>query len=176
MWKPICGLLLTALFAAPPASTQAQELSGDDVRSLDDQVQALKTEALDIAAEMNMLEERLLYPSGTQLSLYLSIRRPGDIHLEAISIEINGETVMNHVYSAEELEALQKGGVQNLYMGNVIEGKHTLDVTVTGELSDGGNFKDTGHHEFTKGVEPKSLQIALGQPGPNGSGILVGDW
>ena len=175
MWRPICGMLLTALVAAPLASNQAQELSGDDIRRLDDQVQALKSDVLDIAAEMNMLEERLLYPSGTQLSLYLSIRRPRDTLLGAISIEINGEIVMTHIYGAEELKALQNGGIQNLYTGNVIAGQHELSVTITGELDDGTTFRESSRYGFTKGVEPKSLQIALGQPGPDDNRIQVGD-
>lgn len=175
MWSVIRSILLTALLTAPLASSQAQELSNDDIRSLDDQVQDAKSVALSIAAELNILEERLLYPSGTQVSIYLSVARQADIQPSAVAIHINGEPVTNHIYSVKELEALQKGGVQKLYVGNVVEGRHELRVTITGALVDGTDFAETGQHMFTKDVEPKALSIRLARPGNEGNGILIGD-
>ena len=175
MWSVIRSILLTALLTASLASSQAQELSNDDIRSLDDHVQDAKSVALSIAAELNMLEERLLYPSGTQVSIYLSVARQADVQPSAVTIQINGERATNHIYSVEELEALQKGGVQKLYVGNIREGSHELRVTVTGKLGDGADFATTGQHVFTKAVEPKALSIRLARPGDDGNGILIGD-
>jgi len=106
MWSVIRSILLTALLTAPLASSQAQELSNDDIRSLDDHVQDAKSVALSIAAELNMLEERLLYPSGTQVSIYLSVARQADVQPSAVAIQINGEPATNHIYSVKELDAL----------------------------------------------------------------------
>lgn len=175
MWSVIRSLLLTALFTATLTSTQAEELSNDDIRSLDDQVQDAKSVALSIAAELNMLEERLLYPSGTQVNVYLSIARRTDVRPSAVELSIDGEVATNHVYGALELEALQKGGVQKLYAGNIAEGGHELRVTITGKLSDGADFTQTLQHVFTKGVESKALNINLAQPGEDGNRILIGD-
>jgi hypothetical protein len=175
MWSVIRSILLTALLTAPLASSQAEELSNDDIRSLDDQVQDAKSVALDIAAELNMLEERLLYPSGTQLSIYLSIAGQRGIRPSSVEIRINGELAANHIYGVRELEALQNGGIQELYAGNVKEGSHELSVKVIGNLNDGAEFAETGQHVFTKGVESKTLSIRLAQPGDDGNGILIGD-
>lgn len=175
MWSVIRSILLTALLTAPLASSQAQELSNDDIRSLDDQVQDAKSVALDIAAELKMLEERLLYPSGTQLSIYLSIDAQNDVQPSAVEIRINGEIAANHIYSAQEFEALQKGGVQKLYTGKVTEGSHELSVTVFGKLGNGADFAETGQHVFTKDVEPKALRIRLARPQDDSNVILIGD-
>lgn len=175
MWSVIRSVLLTVLLTAPLASSQAQELSNDDIRNLDDRVQDAKSIALSIAAELNMLEERLLYPSGTQVSIYLSVARQAGVQPSAVAIQINGEPATNHVYSVKELEALQKGGVQKLYVGNLTEGSHELRVTVTGKLGDGADFAETAQHVFTKDVEPKALSIRLARPGNEGNGILIGD-
>ena len=43
------------------------------MRSLDEQVQEIKTDVLGIAAELNRLEEKLLYPSNTHLAIFVSI-------------------------------------------------------------------------------------------------------
>ena len=91
MWSVIRSILLTAMLTAPLASSQAQELSNDDIRSLDDHVQDAKSVALSIAAELNTLEERLLYPSGTQVSVYLSVAGQADVQPSAVAILINGE-------------------------------------------------------------------------------------
>ena len=169
------SLLLTALFTATLAATQAQELSPDDIRSLDDQVQDAKSAALSIAAEINLLEKRLLYPAGTQLSVYLAIAGRADAQPSAIELSIDGEFATNHVYSAGELEALQKGGVQKLYVGNITEGRHELRVTITGQLGDGADFTHIRRHAFTKGVEPSALSVTLAQPEDDGNRILIGD-
>lgn len=175
MWSVIRSVLVTVLLIAPLASSQAQELSNDDIRSLDDHVQDAKSAALSIAAELKMLEERLLYPSGTQVSIYLSIARQAGVQPSAVAIQINGEPATNHIYDAKELEALQKGGVQKLYVGNLTEGRHELRVTVTGTLGDGADFAETGQHVFMKDVEPKELSIRLARPGNESNAILIGD-
>ena len=175
MWSVIRSVLLTVLLTAPLASSQAQELSNEDIRSLDNHVQDAKSVALSIAAELNMLEERLLYPSGTQVSIYLSVARQADVQPSAVAIQINGEPATSHIYSVKELEALQKGGVQKLYVGNITEGSHELRVTVTGKLGDSADFAAMGQHVFTKGVESKALIISLAQPGDDGNRVLIGD-
>lgn len=175
MLSVIRGILLATLLTAPLASGQAQELSNDDIRSLDSQVQDAKSVALSIAAEIKRLEERLLYPSGTQLTLYLSINQRTDAQPDAIKLWIDGEIATNDVYDAKELDALQKGGVQKLYAGNITEGNHEVRVMITGKLGDGGDFAQTRQHVFTKGVEPKALIVSLTQPGDDGSRILIGD-
>jgi hypothetical protein len=59
--------LLVLLACSPLAVSSAQDRSGDDIRSLDGQVQEIKSDILSIAAELGNLEERLLYPSNTQV-------------------------------------------------------------------------------------------------------------
>ena len=175
MWRLISSLLQATLLSALLAPVAAEDLSIEDLRSLDDQVQEVKTELLNISAELNILEERLLYPSSTRLSVYLSMERRDDLQLRAIGIRINSERAANHIYGNEEAEALRKGGIQNLYRGNVAAGTHELSVTIVGKHEDGTDFRETSRHAFTKGAAPKALQITLVQPGRDDNGILIGD-
>lgn len=163
----LCGIGVTA-FAGDPAS--------EDTQSLDGQVQEIKSDVLDIAAELGNLEERLLYPSGTQISLFVAIEGNEDFRLDAIEVAINGEMATHHIYSYKELEALQKGGVQRIYTGNVPTGEHDLSITVSGKLDNGKDFSETENVRFAKGVAPKTLGITLAGPGLGGSAISVGDW
>jgi hypothetical protein len=167
------GILLLLL---PAAIAGAQDLSGSEMRSLDGQVQEIKSDVLNIAAELNNLEERLLFPSNTQVSLFVSLAPRQDFRLDAVQVTINGELATHHIYSFNELEALQKGGVQRLYTGNVPTGDHQISVTVAGKLKNGKDFSESGSFSFSKGVKPKALGITLAGPGFGSQPISVGDW
>ena len=171
-------LIRSAVFVlvfAVPMLAMSQDISGDDMRSLDGQVQEIKSDVLSIASELGNLEERLLYPSNTQIALFVTIAEGESFRLDALQVEIDGELATHHIYSYKELEALQKGGVQRIYTGNVPTGDHQLTVTMLGKLKNGNDLEQSDSFVFAKGVEPKALGITLGRPG-TGSGIQVGDW
>ena len=169
-------ILLVAVFAFATGAAHAEGLTGDNMKSLDGQVQEIKSDVLDIASELQNLEERLLYPSGTQLSIFVAVEEDRAFRLDAVKIEINGELATHHIYSFNELEALQKGGVQRAYTGNVTTGNHELLVTVIGKTDGGKDFTRSGTFAFSKGVKPKTLGITLAEPGLGNDGIQVGDW
>jgi hypothetical protein len=154
----------------------ADELSTREMKSLDGQVQEIKTDVLDIASELNTLEERLLYPSGTQVAVFVSMADKEDFRLDAVEVEIDGQLATHHIYSFKELEALQKGGVQRIYTGNVTTGSHEINITMSGKLKNGNDFSETESFTFSKDVKPKAVGITLAGPGLGKSTITVGDW
>lgn len=175
MWRVKQSLLLTVLLAAPLASIPAQETSDDDIRKLDDQVQEVKTEVLEIAAELDSLEKRLLYPSGTRLLVSLAMDPQAGVRPDAVEIRVDGDLVAHHIYNARELDALQKGGIQTVYTGNAIAGTHELVVKVIGKLASGADVARTIRYEFTKGIDAKELDIILHPAGPGDDGIRIED-
>ena len=158
------------------AMSSAEELSGKDMNSLDGQVQEIKSDVLNIASELSNLEERLLFPSNTQVSVFVSVADDEEFRLDAVQIEINGELAAHHIYSFQELEALHKGGVQRAYTGNVMTGPHELRVTMLGKLANGKDFSESDSFSFSKGVRPKTLGITLAGPGLGKDIIQIGDW
>ena len=176
MSGPRIATLLATLVSIFAVAVNAQELSGDQMKSLDGQVQEIKSDVLNIASELNNLEERLLYPSGTQLSIFIAVDDARPFRLDAVKIEIDGELATHLIYSFKELDALQKGGVQRAYTGNVVTGEHALSVTVIGKRDNGEDFSATGSFPFSKGASPKTLGITLGEPGSGSDGIHVGVW
>jgi hypothetical protein len=135
-------LLMTVFLAGTAVS---QDLAGENMKSLDGQVQEIKSDVLDIASDLRNLEERLLYPSGTQLAIFVAVEEQQDFRLDAVQIEIDGELATHHIYSFNELEALQKGGVQKAYAGNVVTGDHELRVTVIGKTDSGKGLQQHRH-------------------------------
>ena len=172
----IRALAILLLAGGPAAAGLAQQISGDDMRSLDGQVQEIKSDVLSIASDLSNLEERLLYPSNTQVAIFVSIAEDDTFRLDAVKIEIDGELATHHIYSFKELEALQKGGVQRIYTGNVPTGDHQLRITMIGKHRNGSDFNESGDFSFAKGVEPATLGITLAGPGLGKSGIEVGEW
>jgi len=162
-----------ALFAG--AAAVAQDVSREQMKGLDEQVQEIKADVLAIAAELSQLEERLLFPSNTQVAVFVSLAAGESYRLDAVELQVNGRPVAHHIYSYKELEALKKGGVQRIYTGNVPTGEHELLVAVSGKLPSGRDFTRTENFRFTKGVEPKLVGITLGDP-DSGAGIRLGDW
>src|SRR5512138_1692000 len=121
--KVIVSGISLLLFILP---AYGQDAPREQVKGLDEQVQEIKTDVLSIAAELNQLEEKLLYPSDTQIALFVSLT-------EGEKFQLDGKPVAHHLYAFKELEALQKGGVQRIYVGNVRTGEHALRVTVLGK-------------------------------------------
>lgn len=171
-----CKALILLLSMGLMNAVDAQDISGQDMKSLDGQVQEIKSDVLSIASELGNLEERLLYPSNTQLAIFVAMVDDSDFRLDAVKIEIDGELATHHIYSFNELEALQKGGVQRAYTGNVMTGDHELLVTVIGKHDNGKDFSASNSFAFSKGVKPKALGITLAEPGLGQDGIRVGDW
>ena len=108
--------LLLVLIGSPLLGA-AEDLSGDSMRSLDGQVQEIKSDVLSIASELNTLEERLLFPSHTEVSLFVSLAENEDFRLDAVQLKIDGELATHHIYSFKELDALKSGGVQKIFLG-----------------------------------------------------------
>jgi hypothetical protein len=154
----------------------AQESDQQQMRGLDEQVQVLKSDVLSIAAELSQLEEKLLYPSGTQVAVFVELAAGDPMRLDAVRLKIDGQLVAHYIYSAKELEALRKGGVQRIYVGNVATGEHQLEVLVDGKLEGGADFSRTEQFGFRKEVKPKLVGLTLAGPDSANTPIALGDW
>jgi hypothetical protein len=172
-FRGLAWILVIALLSGVSSSpAAAEEISKEQMQGLDEQVQEIKSDVLRIAAELSLLEEKLLYPSGTQVSVFVSLAEDADFRLDSVQVQIDGQPAARHVYSFKELEALEKGGVQRLYTGNVATGQHQLEVTVAGKGPGGDDFSGIQQFSFQKDVEPKLLGVTLSGP----EDIEVGSW
>src|SRR5262245_46016722 len=168
-------LALTAglcLLVAAGSAGAAEEVGKAQMQSLDEQVQEIKSDVLGIAAELDQLEEKLLYPSHTQVAVFVSVAEGETFRLDSVQIHIDGEPVATHIYSFKELEALQKGGVQRIYTGNIATGEHRIDVAIAGKRG-GSDFSGTQQWSFRKDAEPKLVGVTLAG---DGSRIELGSW
>ena len=146
-------------------TARAENVSKEQIKGLDEQVQEIKGDILGIAAELNQLEEKLLYPSNTQVSLFVSLHADDAFLLDSLEVRMNGEAVAYHLYSFKELEAFKKGGVQRIYTGNLTSGEHEMQVTMLGKAKGGSDLSRSENFSIKKSVGPKAVEIILSSPG-----------
>jgi hypothetical protein len=172
------GLLsvLSLLFLFGGSASMAQGTDRQQMKGLDEQVQEIKSDVLGISAELSQLEEKLLYPSGTQVAVFVALAKGDQTRLDAVRIQIDGQLVAHYIYSFKELDALRKGGVQRLYVGNLPTGNHQLEVQLDGKLPGGADYSRSEQFSFSKGVEPKHLGLTLAGPDSGRNPIELGNW
>lgn len=163
----IPGASLAAEPASPPAAP---------VQSLDEQVQEIKSDVLGIAAELGNLEEKLLFPSDTQLAVFVEMEKGERVELDSARITLDGQLVAHHIYSFKELEALAKGGVQRIHTANLATGSHQLEVAVAGRRSGNQPFDVVERFDFSKEVGPKKIGVRLAGSVGSGATVAIEAW
>ena len=154
----LIGMWITASVAAEISTAQPKEF--------DAQVQDIKKYILDISAEITQLEEQLLFPSNSRLVIFVELARGDAFRLDAVTIKIDGKDITHYIYTAKELEALQHGGVQRLYTGNIEIGEHTLDVDLIGKSTSNKDYRHSASYKFVKGIkDAKIIEITLSGSG-----------
>lgn len=150
-------LLGQPLFAAPagdgrPVTSQ---------KSLDNNIQDLKKEVLKLNRDLFLLEEDLLFPANTQFSVFVSIDSGNLFALDSVQLKIDGKVVANHLYTEREVQALHRGGVQRLYIGNLGSGKHELVAFFTGKGPNQRDYKRGTTLEFDKSADPEFVELKI---------------
>ncbi|USD20056.1 hypothetical protein [Microbulbifer variabilis] len=154
-------ILQIALLLLLAAAVNAQNVSRDDIRGLDEQIQDVKKDVIDLTATLAQLEEKLLFPSNTQVALFVSVADEKPFELESVEVTLNGEIVAHHLYTYREIESLQKGGVQKIYTGNVQAGGHPLQVRFIGKTPSGKEYRANASYQIDKAVGPKFVEIRI---------------
>jgi hypothetical protein len=151
--------------AEPPAAAAAPAAAPDappaDFKTLDQEVQGLKKDVIDLNKDLFVLEEELLFPANTQVALYVSMDVGTFFALDSVTIKIDNKEVKNYLYTAREADALLKGGVQQIYLGNLKVGKHELVAFFTGKGPVERDYKRGATLTFDKGVGAKYLELKI---------------
>lgn len=175
MLRILSALLLLAFLGLGSVSS-AEEVSKEQIKGLDEQVQDIKKDVLAISTELNLLEEKLLYPSNTQVSIFVSLVADKDFRLDSVEVEFDGKAVAHHIYSFKELEALRAGGMQRIYTGNARSGEHLLKVGFMGKSLQGSEYHQVETYNFKKDIAPGLVEISLAGPGVRANSIEFKDW
>lgn len=150
---------LTVLFIIYSGALSAADRSG--ARSLDDKVQSLKKEVMKLNRDLFILQEELLFPTSTQIAVFLGSDVGNFFRLDSIQVKIDDKVVTNYLYTKQETEALARGGIQRLFTGNVKRGKHELVAIFKGPGPNGRMYKRGQTFVFDKGSTTKYIQLQI---------------
>ena len=148
--------------AAPDlvANSPAEAASGE-FRSLDQEVQALKKEVIELNKDLFVLEEELLFPANTQVAVFVSLDVGSFFAVDSVTLKLDDKEVANYLYTARESDALMRGGVHRMYLGNLKVGKHELVAFFTGKGTHERDYKRGATLNFEKGIGAKYLELQI---------------
>jgi len=148
-------ILILGFFAA---SVNASE---DADETLESGIEALKKEVLSLNRDLFILEEDLLFPANTQFSIFLSMNAGQLFTLDSVQLRIDDKNVANHLYTERELAALERGGVQRLYIGNLASGEHEIVAVFTGVGPSGRDYRRGKTIVVDKTTEPQFVEFTI---------------
>ncbi len=125
------------------------------------EVQNLKKQVLELNRDLFLLEEELLFPSNTQVSVFLSMDVGTFFQLDSVSVKLDGKEVANYLYTPREIEALIRGGVQRIHIGNIKNGEHELVAFFTGKGPHGRDYRRGATSTIKKGLGPKYVELQI---------------
>jgi hypothetical protein len=132
-----------------------------DRKTMQQDMQALKEKVLQVNRDLFVLEEDLLYPSSTQVNVFVSYDALPYFQLDGVSVKINDRPVSNHLYTEREIKAMNRGAVQRLFTGNLPTGEHELVAVVTGIGPEGRDYKRAVSIEFEKTSGTKYIELKI---------------
>lgn len=163
--KAIVALLVSSIavvhFPAYGQEGEQEEMDAATRSPLSDEVEELKKAALELNRDLLILEEELLFPVNTQLMVFLSLDVGQFFRLDAVKLSVDDKLVASHLYTEKENDALKRGGIQRLYVGNLKSGDHEVTAIFTGEGPDNRNYKRGATMHLKKEGEPKMLELRI---------------
>ena len=129
--------------------------------SLSTEVEDLKDTLLKLNRDLLILEEELLFPANTQIALFLSIDVGEYFQLDSVKLEIDGDLIASHLYTDRQIDALHRGGVQRLHIGNLRSGNHEITAFFTGIGPQGREYKRGTSVDIEKTQDPLLLELII---------------
>lgn len=153
-----CVLFGNNIFAAdaPAANTAVTSQ-----KALNTQVQDIKKQALELNRDLFALEEELLFPANTQVAVFVSLDVGQFFSLDAVQIKLDDKIVANYLYTERQVDALQRGGVQRLYVGNVKGGSHEIVAAFTGRGPHDRDYRRGATVKFDKSDQAKYIELKI---------------
>jgi hypothetical protein len=156
----------TAAVATPVPAAPAPAASGvvaaiNPAVGLDGRIQDVKSDVIKLNRDLLVLEEELLFPANTQVALFVSMDVGKLFSLESVQIKLDDKVVSSYLYTPLEVQALHRGGVQRVYLGNLRAGEHELVAFFTGQGPHERDYKRGATVKFDKGTDPKYIELQI---------------
>lgn len=139
----------------------AEQTEAPTDSELSQQLEQLSSEVLQLNRELFILEEDLLFPASTQVSLFVSVDTGKFFELDSVEVKINDKNVAGFLYTERQRKALEQGGIQKLYLGNLKVGVYQVTAIFTGMDPEGRMVKRAADYQFEKDDEALMIELKL---------------
>lgn len=139
---------------------QAQEIESE-AESVAMSVEELRKQVIQLNRDLFVLEEDLLFPASTQFAVFLSVETGEFLSLDAVKLKVGDEVVASHLYTARQVDALRRGGMQRLHMGNLKTGEHEVTVFVDGIGPENRPYRKAATYQLDKGTGTATLEVRI---------------
>ncbi|MBK6350269.1 MAG: hypothetical protein V9E93_12275 [Steroidobacteraceae bacterium] len=146
---------------AAPLAAMPSDGGTASLKSVDQDVQALKQQLIDLNRDLFKLEEELLYPASTQVAVFLSVDVGTFFALDSVTLKVDDKEVANYLYTDREVQALHRGGVQKLYLGNLKAGSHEIVAFFTGKGPHERDYRRGTTLKVDKTVGAKYVELRI---------------
>jgi hypothetical protein len=147
--------------ALTPSAPSSAPSSAPVAGTLDGRIQDVKADVIKLNRDLLVLEEELLFPANTQVALFVSMDVGTMFQLDSVQVKLDDKVVANYLYTALEVDALHRGGVQRVYLGNLKTGKHELVAFFTGKGPHDRNYRRGANVRFEKTTEAKYIELRI---------------
>lgn len=137
----------------PTNTTNSSELAND--------IERLKDEVIKLNRELFILEEDLLFPASTQVAVFVSVDIGRFFTLDSVELKLNGKNVAGFLYTDRQRIALEQGGIQQLFQGNVKSGEHEITAIFIGVDADKRQVKKAKTYQFEKEDDAIMIELKL---------------
>ena len=159
---PVVAVAAVAAAAAPAsAPAPAGAASASEAATLDGRIQDVKNDVIQINRDLLVLEEELLFPASTQVALFVSMDVGKMFELDSVQVKLDDKVVASYLYTPLEVQALHRGGVQRVYLGNLKVGNHELVAFFTGKGPHERDYKRGTTVKFDKSTDPKYIELRI---------------
>ena len=156
----------------------AEDLSSKNQTStLESELEELKSQVLQLNRELFILEEDILFPASTQIAIFVSVDIGKFFKIDSVEVKINDENVAGFLYTKRQRQALEQGGIQKLYLGNLKTGNHHLTAIFNGLDNDGRTVKRAINYDFEKNDGSLMLELKVMDETSNlRAKVVVEEW
>ena len=154
---------LATQVAAKDAGKAKEAKRSPEVVQLIKDAEKIKQELITLNRDLYAFEEELLYPTETQLAVFLSLNSESTFTLDSIELLLDDKLVATYLYKETELEALKKGGVQRIYLGSLSDGRHKLTAQFNGQGENNSYFRRKKALKFSKENKAKYIQMEVSE-------------
>jgi hypothetical protein len=144
-------------------SNKSSSIESPSIKSSDiaNDIEQIQKAVLKLNRELFILEEDLLFPANTQISVFVSVDIGRFFTLDSVELKINDQDVAGFLYTKRQRESLEQGGIQRLFKGNLKVGQHQLTAIFIGLDHEQRTVKRAISYQFEKEDEAVMIELKV---------------